>query len=248
MESAPEELLAKVRKLLALGSSPSEAEAASAMEKARMLLARYGLTVSDVGSGDPDSDDRLARDPTVGESVLIEKKRLRKWESALIGAVARATFTQALHVGGGGSTRVVLIGREVNTAAAAELFAYLHRVILKLGRAHSGQVAHLESFKLGVAHRLDERLGAQAGQNTREGSGADRAKEGAAGKPSAEDLAGERALAVRMEHLAERENKSFIEEKYGKVKTRNVSRSVERDSYFAGRAAGDTVSLNKQLR
>lgn len=246
METAPEELLAKVRKLLALGTSPSEAEAASAMEKARMLLARYGLTVSDVGSdvgsGDPDT-----RDPSVGESVLIQKKRLRKWESALIGAVARATFTQALHVGAGDGTRVVLIGREVNTAAAAELFSYLHLVILKLGRAHSGEVAHLESFKLGVAHRLGERLSAGLDEQEREKSSA-----GAKGKTgnaqSDAEAAEERSLAVRMEHLAERENKSFIQEKYGKVKTKNVSRRVERDSYFAGRAAGDTVSLRRQIR
>lgn len=238
METAPEELLAKVRKLLALGTSPSEAEAASAMEKARMLLARYGLTVSDVGSdvgsGDPDT-----RDPSVGESVLIQKKRLRKWESALIGAVARATFTQALHVGAGDGTRVVLIGREVNTAAAAELFNYLHLVILKLGRAHSGEVAHLESFKLGVAHRLGERLSAGLDEQEREKSGDAQADA---------EAAEERSLAVRMEHLAERENKSFIQEKYGKVKTKNVSRRVERDSYFAGRAAGDTVSLRRQIR
>ena len=49
MTDAPSDaILAKVRKLLALGESPSEAEAASALAKAQALLARYGLSLSDV--------------------------------------------------------------------------------------------------------------------------------------------------------------------------------------------------------
>ncbi|HPO02200.1 MAG TPA: DUF2786 domain-containing protein [Treponemataceae bacterium] len=48
MDKAAGDVLDKVKKLMALGASPSEAEAASAIEKARLLLARHGLTLTDL--------------------------------------------------------------------------------------------------------------------------------------------------------------------------------------------------------
>src|SRR5574344_1499967 len=101
MQKANDEILAKVKKLMALGESPSEAEAASALEKARTLLARHGLSIADVE----------AKESEVTESVLLEKKRLRKWEAHLVFVVCESTFTQALHVTRGDDSRVLIIGR-----------------------------------------------------------------------------------------------------------------------------------------
>ena len=100
MDKATADILAKVKKLMALGSSPSEAEAASALSKRRRtLLARYGLSLADV---DTHSGE-------VVEGVLLEKKRLRSWESQLIYVITVTTFTQALHVSRGGVAQVLLI-------------------------------------------------------------------------------------------------------------------------------------------
>jgi len=222
MERASEEILAKVKKLMALGESPSEAEAASALEKARSLLARYGLSIEDVD----------ASETSVIEDIILEKKRLRVWEAHLIYVITTATFTQALHVERSGIGQVLLIGREVNTRSAANLFVYLHLVALKLGREHSGKVAHLDSFRLGVVQRIGERLTAMnSGDSDRE--------EGTS--PS------DRQLTVRMDRTAAKENSAYIANKYGKTKTKRTGRRVDADSFSKGRAAGERVSLSRQI-
>lgn len=246
MERPSDEILSKVRKLLALGESPSEAEAASALAKAQSLLARYGLSIEDAKTAESD----------VAETTLLEKRRLRAWESHLVAAVTEATFTRALHVAGPSSGRVLIVGRPVNAAAAAELFSYLHLVVLKLGRAAGERVAHLESFKLGVVHRLAERLASgEAGVSGTEGpwtsnARADESRQSRAqGKgdadfrPDAED----RAIAVAFTAETARENDAYIAGKYGKTKTKRVGRRVEPDSFHAGRRAGDSVSLARQI-
>jgi len=246
MDKATADILAKVKKLMALGSSPSEAEAASALEKARTLLARYGLSVSDVETHSSD----------VTEGVLLEKKRLRSWESQLIYVITVTTFTQALHVSRGGVSQILLIGREINTLAAAELFAYLHLVVLKLGRAHSGSVTHLESFKMGVVQRIGERLNDMSADDSSQlGPWASKetgSRTKAANDKTANDqttaVAEDRQLAVQMTETASKENKSYIAEKYGKTKPKRAGRRVDAASYYRGIAAGDGVSLNRQIR
>jgi len=240
MDKATEDLLAKVRKLMALGTSPSEAEAASALEKARTLLARHGLTVADVEMSEPG----------VTEGVLLEKRRLRAWESHLVYVVTLATFTEALHVQRGDTGQVLIIGREVNTVSATELFNYLHLTVLKLGRTWSPEVSHLESFKAGVVQRIGERLSEQAGGREKVAASRTGAshRTGAAETGSPSSLAADRQLVVLMTETAEAENRSYIAERYGKTKTRRTGRSVEAESYLRGRQAGDGVSLNRQLR
>ena len=222
MNKATQDILEKVKKLMALGSSPSEAEAASAVAKARELLARHGLSLTDVE----------AHSPEIVEGVLLEKQRLRSWESQLIHVITLATFTQALHVRRGKNSHVLLIGREVNTIAAANLFEYLHLVVLKLGRAHSSKVAHLESFKCGVVQRIGERLAYDAD------------------KPQNDDVKNseERSLVPLMNKTAEKENKDFIAGKYGKTSTKKTGRRVDAESYHQGIKAGENVSLNRQLQ
>ncbi len=237
MTDAPSDaILAKVRKLLALGESPSEAEAASALAKAQALLARYGLSLSDV---EPETSE-------VTEATLLEKRRLRAWESHLVAVVTEATFTRALHLTMAGSSRVIIIGRAVNAEAAAELFKYLHLVVLKLGRAHGDRVAHLESFKLGVVHRLGDRLARITNGAVWSGDGeSDEGdpREDSSGGPDP----GDRALALAMAGTASKENDAYIADRYGKTKTKRTGRRVEADSYRKGIAAGDGVSLARQL-
>lgn len=249
-----EEILAKVRKLLALGESPSEAEAASALAKARSLLARHGLSLEDVR---PERDD-------IVESAILEKRRLRAWESHLVAVVTEATFTRALHVTAAGSSRVLIVGREVNTGAAKALFEYLHLVVLKLGRANGERVAHLESFKLGVVHRIGERLaageegvsGTSGPWTANDGTEGDRAEARTDASDRASRLSADqkdacdpddRQLTVQMARAASRENDAYIADKYGKTKTKRTGRRVEPDSFYRGRAAGDAVSLARQL-
>lgn len=246
MDKATDEILAKVKKLMALGESPSEAEAASALAKARMLLARYGLSISDVET----------KETEVVEGVLLEKRRLRAWESHLVWVVTRATFTQALHVTRGDTSQVLIIGREINTVAAAELFKYLHLTVLKLGRAHGKEVYHLDSFKVGVVERIGERLtesedGATwCGDANDDAAGKKRSAKAPRQTSTASDdsaTANDRALMVQMSVSSERENDAYIKSKYGETKAKRGGRRVDADSYHRGRAAGEGVNLNRQI-
>lgn len=223
-DKASSEILDKVKKLLALGTSPSEAEAASALEKARTLLARYGLSLADVE----------AHAPEVSQSVLLEKKRLRPWETHLIHVIALCTFTQALHVNRGSVGQILLVGREINIGAAQNLFEYLHLVVLKLGRSHRDQVVHLESFKRGVVHRLGERLATP-----------DTTVTPSSASPSAAE---DRQLTLKMSQNTASENQNYIGQKFGKTSTKRVGRRVDGDSFHKGRTAGDGVSLHKQVK
>jgi hypothetical protein len=161
----------------------------------------------------------------------------------------------------GGIGQVLLIGRELNTLAAADLFGYLHLVVLKLGRAHSEEVAHLESFRCGVVVRLGERLedlsegaeedgGPWAGKQMENetGENGETARQDAPAQSGPTGVPADRQLAVQMSKTAERENKAFIDDKYGKTRTKRVGRRVDAESYHRGRRAGDTVSLNRQIR
>lgn len=62
------------------------------------------------------------------------------------------------------------------------------------------------------------------------------------------DRQSSRQLTVQMTRTTERENKAFIADKYGKVKTKKVGRRVDAASYHKGRAVGENVSLNRQIK
>jgi hypothetical protein len=238
MDAVQSQVLDKVKKLLALAKSPSEAEAAAALAKASVLLAKYGLSMAEV-----------QQEEDVQEAVLLEKKRLRVWESYLVSVVCKATFTEALHYRTQAVGRILLIGREVNIVTARELFTYLHRVILILGRTYSPEIAHVDSFRQGLVQRIGERLAEQyrEGQDTDQRTGKDQQK-GKHQKDSEAD-SGESitALVLRADAAAHNENHAFIKEKYGNTTTRRTGRWLEADSYHRGRAVGDTVNLDRQI-
>ena len=155
---------------------------------------------------------------------------------------------------------MLIVGRDVNTGAAKALFEYLHLVVLKLGRANGERVTHLESFKLGVVHRIGERLAAgEEGVSGASGpwTSNDRTEGGRAGASDRASRTGadsslecdpeDRQLTVQMARAASRENDAYIAEKYGRTKAKRTGRRVEPDSFYRGRAAGDTVSLARQL-
>lgn len=238
MDALQTQVLDKVKKLLALAKSPSEAEAAAALAKASVLLAKYGLSIAEV-----------QQEEDVQESVLLEKKRLRAWESALVAVICKAAFTEALHYRTQTVGRILLIGREVNIITARELFGYLHRQILILGRAHSPSIAHVDSFRQGLVQRIGERLAEQYREDQGLEQRTDKAQRKGKDQKEAEAESGSTttALVMQADAAAHIENHEFIKQKYGKTTTRRTSRRVEADSYYRGRAVGDTVNLDKQI-
>ncbi|MGD9939137.1 MAG: hypothetical protein AB7T74_04980 [Clostridia bacterium] len=191
----------------------------------------------------------VQQEEDVQEAVLLEKKRLRVWESFLVSVVCKATFTEALHYRTQAVGRILLIGREVNIVTARELFTYLHRVILILGRAYSPEIAHVDSFRQGLVQRIGERLAEQYrhGQDAEPRTDKDHQKGKDRKDREADSGESITALVLRADAAAHIENHEFIKEKYGKTTTRKTGRRVEADSYHRGRAVGDTVNLDRQI-
>ena len=111
---APDEVMARIRKLFALAGSPNEHEAALALEKAHALLLRYNLRAETVASG----ADAHADDVT---DVWLPGFGGYLWRSALLGVLACHCFCQPLRT----RDQVVLVGRPTNIAAARALYAWL---------------------------------------------------------------------------------------------------------------------------
>ena len=111
--SAPDAVIARIRKLFALAGSPNEHEAALALEKAHALLLR-NLRAETVASGADDHADDVTDVWLPGFGGYL-------WRSALLGVLACHCFCQPLRT----RDQVVLVGRPTNIAAARALYAWL---------------------------------------------------------------------------------------------------------------------------
>ena len=208
-------VIEKLKKLIALSESPNENEAASALAKTYILLAKHGLSISDLE----------IKDENIVEKGILNKKRLRSWESALISAIISATYTEALHMPGEG--KVSIVGREVNIIAAENLFDYLHKSIIRISKKYKGVVRHSDSFRMGMVVNISERLNKL--------------------KEDLSPLKEERQMVVSMKKQADKENREFLNNNYGKLNKKRVNNNVEPNSYGLGQKIGHKVSLNIQI-
>ncbi len=208
----------KIKKLIALSDSPNEAEAASALAKVHLLLAKHGLSMTDISSHDSKN--------TVIERSILDKKRLRNWESALLSTIMNATYTEAVHKPGEG--KVYIIGRDINVNAAENLFQYLHETITRISRKYNPVVRHPDSFRYGMVVNINERL-----------------KKMNADETASED---EKQLVLSMEGKTRSENSGYLEETYGTVRKKRVNNRVDPESYGLGQKVGNKISLSRQIK
>ncbi len=151
-------LLSRVRKLLALTSSPNVHEATTAAAVAQTLIARHRLE-SWLAAEQSAEDDP---DPIVDarESPLEASKRLRTWKVVLATALADANGCVAYTLAGGALKSIVLVGRSRDRAAVAELWGWLVTRIEWLSATHGvGQSrAWHDAFRVGVVGAIADRL------------------------------------------------------------------------------------------
>lgn len=209
-------ILEKLKKLIALSESPNEAEAASALSKVHLLLARHGLSISDLNIKDED----------VIEKAVLNKKRLRNWESALLSTIMQATYTEAIHKPLEG--KVYIIGREINVTAAENLFSYLHETIKRISKKYNPVVRHADSFRYGMVVNINKRL-----------------KELDVKEHSDRE---EKQIVVSMAGKTAKENREFLDRSYGKIRKKRVNSRVDPESYGLGQKVGNKISLSRQIR
>ena len=153
-------VMEKIKKLLALGESPSQAESESAMIKAHELLKQYNLSLSDLE----------VEDSEVIDEVYTAMGRSQGWKIHLIIGITKANFcgvytkTKPVNVGYSGrlitSKTYQFVGKPYNVAVAKAMADYLFSTIDRMAtETHKGDGrAVIESYKSGIADTLYMRL------------------------------------------------------------------------------------------
>jgi hypothetical protein len=156
--TSPPPALARVRKLLALATSPNPHEAALAAARAQALIEAHRLQAWLEAERREEEDP----DPIVdaqGEPLEVGR-RIRKWKVVLASTLAEANGCMAYTRGRGKEQAIVLVGRGRDRAAVVELWGWLVRRIEWLSATHgTGRDRQWhEAFRIGVVDAIAERL------------------------------------------------------------------------------------------
>jgi hypothetical protein len=131
----------KIRKLLALGSSSNEHEAAVAVGKAEKLMTKYHLKKNDVDF--------------TQETIKVEVKNraVPKWENQLLSACC---YPHNCYVVLTESGEAVITGRHQNVEVSKLMFAYLKETIIRLAKNKVGSEA--KQFKIAMSFFLSIKI------------------------------------------------------------------------------------------
>jgi hypothetical protein len=152
------EVLDRVRKLLALSESPNLHEAALAAARAQALIERHRLhdllAAERAEEEDPDPIVHAWHEP------LAVAKRIRKWKVALAAALADANGCLAYVARRESDEAVILVGRGRDRAAVAALWDELVRRIewLSATEGPGRSRAWHEAFRVGAVDAIAARL------------------------------------------------------------------------------------------
>ncbi|MDQ6805140.1 MAG: DUF2786 domain-containing protein [Actinomycetota bacterium] len=216
-----ENVIERVRKLLALAGSSNEHEAALAAEKAQELMLRHGLGLAQVAATKHETFG-------VGEARLTGV-RVDPWRRRLSSSVARALAGDMYFAPQTRTTgEIVFMGPRDSVTAMVELYQYLEATLTLVSAAATANRrerrvhgrTYRNSWLLGAVSRIDARL-------------QDRAR-----KIERESESNSRTL-VLVQSAVER----YMEEKHPDLVSATYSPSINSRAFGAGRAAAATISL-----
>jgi hypothetical protein len=212
-----EKLIDKIKKLLALSSSPNESESAAALLKATELLVKNKLKMEDI------KDECTI----VKEDDLDVVHEIRPWEEELLSGIKKATFTEVIVLDMKSNKTLRLIGRESNVITAKVLYEYLHETIMKKGMLFHDCIDDIESFRLGMVKSIQHNL-----------------KQRFAKEKSLEAIKNQ---IVVVKKGSKEENMDYIEKEYGTTNERDNWYGVDENSYGLGKSIGKKISIDSQL-
>jgi hypothetical protein len=229
-------IIEKVKKLLTMAERGTEHEAAIAAAKAQTLLMQHNIDLSQI-------DTRSEVNEQVCEWLLEAMSRRQIWKGNLANAIAEANFCRMWWLG----SDIKLVGKEHNVQIGRHLYDYLVEAVERVTKAalaaerqQRQDALHLfnhrawaNSFRLGCAHRLCDRLQEQKLRLETEGLP----------EASVSALTCVEAYQQESEAIAQ-----WMRERNVQLgsKVRSQART-SRSGYQAGKAAGGSISLNHQM-
>lgn len=151
-------LIAKIKALLALATSPNEHEAASAADKAATLLAEHNLSIDEIDKpAEPviDFDPELLMVPEVWRRLIGKSLGQLYFSHYLYSPITRDNVVWDAHG---------FVGAEHNVKVAKLMFVYVVKAIVmraqkaQLKRPKGEAVDYYDSFTMAAAMRVNARI------------------------------------------------------------------------------------------
>jgi hypothetical protein len=153
LNQASQDIIDKVRKILALSASPNENEAEVAINMAADLLQKYNLELSDLESE--------AEENQILEDYIETNCVLSDWKQLILSGICLLNGVKPLSLGNKDNNLkdVVLVGKPVSIATTRRMYLYLIKAVDRLVKEQKGKgKGFIKLFRLGLANRLKDRL------------------------------------------------------------------------------------------
>ena len=229
-------IIDRIKKLIALAQNAgaSENEAATAMQKAQDMLARYNLSIEQVSITKQEAD--------IIEERLVESNFQYIWIRDLVKSIGRLYFCRGFILNDNKKKVCCFAGQPHNVAIAKDMLTYLVDTINRLKKikcieANVENSLHRNwqwSFSLGAAKRLAERLNTMYTESYQK---------------QTVSSSGETLPALKsLYDVALNNVNDWLKAKYvtGSKLGGNTQAPVAA-GYHAGRQEGDKISLNNQI-
>jgi hypothetical protein len=216
-----DQLVEKVRKLLALAESPNENEAALAAEKAQELMLRHGIDMAQIAASEGTT--------TIGvDETHVTGTPVDPWRRGLLHVVATAMGGRVVYQHDSRKYGQFWIFAPVGTSSAIlDLFRYVEGTLVTLSAIATASRRETwvhgrtwrASFLMGAVARIDERLKRRRREI----------------EVQADNSA---ALVIVRDAVDE-----HMKERFPQLRKTTAGRSYDRDAYQHGRTAGANISL-----
>ena len=157
MDKSKEEMLRLVKQLFALGDTSrgaTVAEAENAMSKAKLLMAKHNISMSEL-----EVADMKAGKTATANTIAVERKGFKSWEIRLMNAIDHL-FETAHYTSrkmGEEFTKLYYFGCAQDVELAIEAYKILRDICQKTARKYCETSRERNEWRTGFAHAVCER-------------------------------------------------------------------------------------------
>lgn len=241
---ANEKILRKAKALLARTQSSNEHESALAVAKFAEYMQRYDLQLTH------ESLVLANQLPELEDQVVAISRQADYWRKLLLGELAYVNACQLFWYPKTGYVEWHMIGREHRLDQIVFLYDYLEEALERIVMAKKATTSQSQgrtfwnSFRIGVAHNIAQRLRKDFQTRMEEGLKDETSENNSLSN-------GAKISALVVQDWFKEENKAvetFLQQKqysFRKSQSGSISNAT---GYDAGQKAGESISLNQQLR